>query len=641
MAMMTARLVPSPRQAFGDDAAGFGYFATDFHYQNVAVEIRRHLARQRGFVLVNGPPAPDGKLISKYLDGANFPDQRDASRDRATLVRCGQSWTFGDVVIACGRELGLSADAGALRIWTQVMKDSRWGLTRILIIDNADALDDDSFDELYRFAKLDDSHVLAVVLLVGPGFADRLETRLHALKPAIVAAVPVQRLAIVEVAAFIRYQMEPLGADAEAFAPEIIAVIADTAQGDPRMVNRLARQSLELFASSRRAPPPPPPAPPPVAAPSAPEVRDAPAPKRGEMVPALAPSIQPPLDMASAMASAAAAIPNGAARSGGARFARGMTVAAGFLVVEVFAIALLGFYALAPHDWFGGPQSASVAPVRPVAAVADLGSRRPSPAEPVAATDEPTSPIARAEPASPARATAPARPPSVPKTTAVVPPPPPPAVPKVAAKSLDAAARLAATIEPSAPAKSDPLTDPDQSATPPMPLGSSAAADAAARAKITALATPAPADRPLPRVTAPVTTGAQVATLEPTAPATTRVGVPTARSTPQDPAAAAGAALLVQRGDQLLAAGDIASARQFFERAVEAGDIAASCDLGKSYDPLFLQQRATLRGVAPDPSKAAAWYQRAARAGNDEAATRLTQLLARYPSAIQADGSSQ
>jgi TPR repeat protein len=88
--------------------------------------------------------------------------------------------------------------------------------------------------------------------------------------------------------------------------------------------------------------------------------------------------------------------------------------------------------------------------------------------------------------------------------------------------------------------------------------------------------------------------------------------------------------LLVQRGDELLAAGDIYSARQFYERAAQAGDPAAQCGLGKSYDPVFLRQLGA-RGVAGDAATAEQWYRRAAAGGNNEAAARLARLDAADP----------
>lgn len=75
---------------------------------------------------------------------------------------------------------------------------------------------------------------------------------------------------------------------------------------------------------------------------------------------------------------------------------------------------------------------------------------------------------------------------------------------------------------------------------------------------------------------------------------------------------------LLQRGDALLAAGDVASARLFYERAAIAGDATAALRLGGSYDPLFLA-RAGLIGVHSNRTLAARWYRRAIELGAGEA----------------------
>jgi hypothetical protein len=75
---------------------------------------------------------------------------------------------------------------------------------------------------------------------------------------------------------------------------------------------------------------------------------------------------------------------------------------------------------------------------------------------------------------------------------------------------------------------------------------------------------------------------------------------------------------LITRGDSLLAKGDIASARLFYERAAEAGDGQAALRLGESYDPAFLA-RAHLSGVRGDALAAARWYRRAHELGTTEA----------------------
>jgi hypothetical protein len=84
-------------------------------------------------------------------------------------------------------------------------------------------------------------------------------------------------------------------------------------------------------------------------------------------------------------------------------------------------------------------------------------------------------------------------------------------------------------------------------------------------------------------------------------------------------------AALVTRGDAFLSAGDIASARLFYERAADAGDSAAALRLGATFDPNFLD-RAGVRGNPGDPAQAQSWYRRARDLGNAAAAERLKKL---------------
>jgi hypothetical protein len=84
-------------------------------------------------------------------------------------------------------------------------------------------------------------------------------------------------------------------------------------------------------------------------------------------------------------------------------------------------------------------------------------------------------------------------------------------------------------------------------------------------------------------------------------------------------------ATLVARGDRFLSAGDIASARLFYERAADAGDSAAALRLGATFDPGFLS-RAGIRGKPGDPAQAASWYRRARDLGDAAAAERLKDL---------------
>jgi TPR repeat protein len=82
------------------------------------------------------------------------------------------------------------------------------------------------------------------------------------------------------------------------------------------------------------------------------------------------------------------------------------------------------------------------------------------------------------------------------------------------------------------------------------------------------------------------------------------------------------------RGDALVGAGDIASARLFYERAADAGDGRAALRLGATFDPAFLA-RAGIRGMPGDPGQALSWYRRAHDLGEGEAERWLKSLETR------------
>ena len=84
---------------------------------------------------------------------------------------------------------------------------------------------------------------------------------------------------------------------------------------------------------------------------------------------------------------------------------------------------------------------------------------------------------------------------------------------------------------------------------------------------------------------------------------------------------------LIARGNALLALGDIASARLFYELALDNGHPQAATTIGQTYDPLYLR-RLKVVGALAEPEKAAAWYRRAIAAGDTAAVGRLKALTA-------------
>ena len=84
-------------------------------------------------------------------------------------------------------------------------------------------------------------------------------------------------------------------------------------------------------------------------------------------------------------------------------------------------------------------------------------------------------------------------------------------------------------------------------------------------------------------------------------------------------------AMLVKRGKDFLADGDIASARLLLRRAAEAGSAEGALTLGMTFDPTMILRLGAI-GAKPDMAQARHWYQRAAELGSSAASQQLAGL---------------
>jgi hypothetical protein len=84
-------------------------------------------------------------------------------------------------------------------------------------------------------------------------------------------------------------------------------------------------------------------------------------------------------------------------------------------------------------------------------------------------------------------------------------------------------------------------------------------------------------------------------------------------------------AALIKRGQDLLAAGDVQSARLLLMRGAEARDARAALLLGTTYDPARLRQMGA-DGPLADVAQARLWYQRAKEWGEPDAQRQLDAL---------------
>jgi len=180
-----------------------------------------------------------------------------------------------------------------------------------------------------------------------------------------------------------------------------------------------------------------------------------------------------------------------------------------------------------------------------------------------------------------------------------------------------------------APVAPAPDTTPTVAPPDPAPLTDAAPIVAAAPAPDTT-PTVAPPD-PAPLIEAvPIVAAAPAALMPDTAPTVAMIGPATP---PAEPVAstlkisAGEISSLLTRGDSLFGGRDVTSARLYYERAADAGDAQAALRLGETYDPAFLTL-ARLNEVRGDPVVATRWYRRARELGNPEAEILLKSLRA-------------
>jgi hypothetical protein len=84
-------------------------------------------------------------------------------------------------------------------------------------------------------------------------------------------------------------------------------------------------------------------------------------------------------------------------------------------------------------------------------------------------------------------------------------------------------------------------------------------------------------------------------------------------------------ALLMTRGAELVANGNIGAARLMFQPAAEAGEAKAALALAETYDPLVLEKMGA-KGITPDVALAQRWYEKAKTLGATAAPESLARL---------------
>lgn len=171
----------------------------------------------------------------------------------------------------------------------------------------------------------------------------------------------------------------------------------------------------------------------------------------------------------------------------------------------------------------------------------------------------------------------------------------------------------------------DRTPDREPAAVPPPaadPVVPPAAPEAAMQAAVPAgAAAPAPPEAPVATAALPAIPPVAAPPAEPQRPQPREVVVQRPAKLPSG----IPEAVLMKRGDDLFAQGDLAGARLYYEMVAETGNAKAAFALGRTHDPL-VHERLHVRGLPPDPEQAASWYRRAIAAGSGDAEQQLQKL---------------
>lgn len=267
-------------ELFADSDVRYSYLRSDQHHRFLAAAICDELSKGRSLILLTGEPQAGGDLIARTINNEIQESYR------ATVAECRPDMDFSELVrIYCyqlgitaktgqgpinssrggvatkilvqSRLVGLTAEPTNVGIWALLSfltAERRNGITRMLILNNAEELDPRCFDDLQRFAQLDDQHIMPMVLASGIA-KPQMMAPFDVLRAPFAGRIAVDHLESAEVTAFIKYQLDAAGENEEfdaKFPPQIIDAIAVASGGNPAVVNRLARKVYIAWSTRPR-----------------------------------------------------------------------------------------------------------------------------------------------------------------------------------------------------------------------------------------------------------------------------------------------------------------------------------------------------------------------------------------------------
>src|ERR1700730_5477687 len=567
--------------AFATPSAGFGYFATAEHYRHLAKAAADALHRG-GVVLVSGDPPVCLAMLIEAL--------RNAATPRAVIaISCGPALDFSAWYAGGGSPPQGQATPGSAQ-------DGATGPTvlpfPIYVFDDADRLSDLQIEALLdatQAVPLNARTPRAGVLVANSSFPSwRRKPVPDLLEERFAAHLRLQQLDRDEIEAFIRYEL-PQDAGSNLLTAQRVALIAITSGGDPTVVNRLARRMLEhepgapagsLLAKLSRS------------GARKPVGEGSTTGLRAIQRRSTSPAEEPGAPEGSLRARLPRVWGSGARKPVG----EGSTTELGANIADdkIAPPRAMQRQSSLPEEEPGAPKGSLLAKLP---RVWGSGARKPVGA---GSTTAPGANIADDKIA------------------------PPRAIQRQSALPLKLAAGIIVCLgivglilsafasgdfnrllrDHVLPHKESGAPSEGVTARVALPVAPPGATDSSSAGAVESPRAPAASEV----AAQPAEAGPERPSAAPSSPAASE---PTGSPAPAGPRLSTDEiAALVARGDAFLGAGDIASARLFFQRAADAGDSRAAMRMAVTFDAAFLD-RAGVRGLRGDPEQAAFWYRRA------------------------------
>ena len=240
------------RRPFRPAADPSAYFAAPGH-EAAAAELDAAFSRREPFVLLDGEAGTGKTLVARRWLG-----RLPTAVPRAVLPTV-HAARPADLLQAILFDLtqpyhGLSEQELRLAVTAQLLAAAEGGLPTVLLIDEAQHLTAEAFEELRLLANLDTPAGAAavVVLAAPPALREALARPAYAALAQRVAARPrLEPLTTDQSVAYLRHQIEHAGGSpGEVFDAEAFDLLARACGGVPRVLNQAAAAAGELAATA-------------------------------------------------------------------------------------------------------------------------------------------------------------------------------------------------------------------------------------------------------------------------------------------------------------------------------------------------------------------------------------------------------